>query len=212
MRSDEVERRILEELASGMRTPEGLCENTRVGMAAVNAALERLAEENLVEPSRMVYPRGTRQSALVLYKLTPAGLRRVNSDRDGAPKTFGPSTAEMLEELEELELDLLDTVHVPTNTLKTRTAMPSSHPRRGRLCWYVGLVLIAIGVVGFVGFSVLHDALKIPLVGQAFDSFGSVNRLSVFLGVVLQAVGISFLFFSEFTIRGSPPKVKSQVY
>ncbi|MCK4366808.1 MAG: winged helix-turn-helix transcriptional regulator [Thermoplasmata archaeon] len=212
LRPEEVEFKILKELADGMRTPGRLSENTQIGSSVLGPTLKRLMKEHLVEPSRMVRPRGRKDSAMIMYRLTPAGLKKLNSRLDDSTETHEPSAEEILREIEDLELDLLDTDPMLTSRGKAETDEISDDGRTGRLYWYTGLILIVVGVVGFVGFSVLHDIFEIPIIGEAFDEFGSINRLAVFLGVVLQAFGISFLFLSEFAHNTGPRLPDSQTY
>jgi len=212
VRPQEVEYGILKQLASGMRTPGRLSENTRIKRSVLGPTLKRMVKEHLVEPSRMVHPRGREDSAMIMYRLTPAGLEKLNSRLDDMTETHEPSAEEILREIEGLELDLLDTDPMLTSRGKAETHEISDDGRTGRLYWHTGLILIVVGVVGFVGFSVLHDVFEIPIVGEAFDEFGSLNRLAVFLGVVLQAFGISFLFFSEFAHNAGPRLPESQAY
>lgn len=212
MRPQEVEYRILKQLASGMRTPGRLSVNTWIKSSVLGPTLKRMMKEHLVEPSSMVHPRGRKDSAMIVYRLTPAGLKKLNSRLDDTTETHEPSAEEILREIEGLELDLLDTDPMLTSRGKAETHEISDDGRTGRLYWYTGLILIVVGVVGFVGFSVLHDVFEIPIVGEAFDEFGSLNRLAAFLGVVLQAFGISFLFFSEFARTRNPRPLGSRTH
>ncbi|MCJ2562949.1 MAG: hypothetical protein LN417_02515 [Candidatus Thermoplasmatota archaeon] len=213
MRHEEVEFEILKELFDGTRTARLLSENTQMGSSVLGPTLKRMMKEHLVEPSRMVHPKGREDSAMIMYRLTPAGLEKLNSRLDEMTETYEPSAEEILKEIEGLELDLLDTDPTLTDRSKAETHEISNDGRTGRLYWYTGLILIVVGVVAFVGFSVLHDVFEIPIVGEAFDEFGSINRLAVFLGVVLQAFGISFLFISEFAHNAARPRLpESQAY
>lgn len=212
MRPQEVEFRILKQLASGMRTAGRLSENARIESSVLVPTLKRMLKEHLVEPSRMVHPRGRKDSAMIVYRLTPAGFKKLNSRLDDTTETHEPSAEEILREIEGLELDLLDTDPMSTSRGKAEADEISDDGRTGRLYWYTGLILMVVGVVGFVGFSVLHDVFEIPIVGEAFDEFGSINRLAVFLGVIMQASGISFLFLSEFARIKGPRPLGSQTH
>ncbi len=212
LRPEEVELKILKGLADGMRTPGRLSENTQIESSVLGPTLKRMMKEHLVEPSRMVHPRGRKDSAMIMYMLTPAGLKKLTSRLDDMTETHEPSAEEILREIEGLELDLLDTDPLLTDRGKAETHEISDDGRTARLYWSTGLILIVVGVVSFVGFSVLHDVFEIPIVGEAFDEFGSLNRLVVFLGVVLQAFGISFLFLSEFAHNAGPRLPESQAY
>ena len=68
--------------------------------------------------------------------------------------------------------------------------------RRERLLFYLGLVLILIGGPGMALGSVLHDSLKISIIGNAFDAFGWLNRIFAAVGLVILIVGIVFLILS----------------
>lgn len=195
----EIEHRILEELNMGMKTQERLAASIRVESSMVTAALKKLTKEYLVKPSKIVYPRGNKESALILYRLTPAGIKKLNSEPSDPVKTPDLSVEAISREIDELDIDLLDTDAVLTSKPEPETERITGRRKKGNLCWRLGLILIIVGVVGFAGFSWLHDILRVPIVGQAFDEFGSVNRLAVLLGVIIQIFGISLLFLSEIT-------------
>ncbi|MCJ2669435.1 MAG: hypothetical protein KAS60_08285 [Thermoplasmata archaeon] len=212
MRPEEVEFKILKGLADGMRTPGRLSDNTQIGSSVLGPTLKRLMKEHLVEPSRMVHPRGRKDSAMIMYRLTPAGLKKLNSRLDDMTETNEPSAEEILREIEGLELDLLDTDPLLTGRAEAEADENSDGRRVGRFYWHTGLILIVVGVVGFVGFSLLHDIFEIPIAGEAFDEFGSINQLAVLLGVILQAFGITFLFLSEFAHNTDPRLPDSQTF
>lgn len=68
--------------------------------------------------------------------------------------------------------------------------------RRERLMFYLGIILVLAGGPGLAFGSLLHDSLRIPVVGNAFDQFGWVNRIFAAVGLVLLIVGIVFLILS----------------
>ncbi len=68
--------------------------------------------------------------------------------------------------------------------------------RRDRLLFFLGLVLLLAGGPGLVAGSVAHDALRVPVIGNAYDAFGWVNQTALGVGVVLLIVGVMFLFLS----------------
>ncbi|MCJ2555881.1 MAG: hypothetical protein LN415_02080 [Candidatus Thermoplasmatota archaeon] len=212
MRPEDIEFKILEGLADGMRTAGRLSENTLIESSVLGPTLKRMMMEHLVEPSRMAHSRGRKDFAMIMYRLTPAGLKKLNSRLDDTTEAHEPSAEEILREIEGLELDLLDTDPILSSRGEAETHEISDDGRAGRLYWHIGLILIVVGVVGFVGFSLLHDILEIPVVGEAFDEFGSINQLAVLLGVVLQALGVSFLFISEFAHNAGPRLPESQAY
>lgn len=68
---------------------------------------------------------------------------------------------------------------------------------REKLLFYLGVALILLGGPGIALGSWLHDVLRVP-VGEydAFDAFGSVNRLVSALGLIVLIVGIVMLILS----------------
>lgn len=57
-------------------------------------------------------------------------------------------------------------------------------------------MLVLIGAAGFSLGSWLHDLLRIPVVGNAFDVFGHVNVLYLSVGIVLAVIGVILLALS----------------
>jgi hypothetical protein len=68
--------------------------------------------------------------------------------------------------------------------------------RRERLLFYAGVLLVLAGGPGIAVGSWLHDILRIPIGGLAFDAFGWVNRLVAAIGLVILIVGIVLLILS----------------
>ena len=68
--------------------------------------------------------------------------------------------------------------------------------RRERLLFYAGVLLVLAGGPGIAVGSWLHDLLRIPIGGNAFDAFGWVNRLVAAVGLVILIVGIVLLILS----------------
>jgi|SRR5688572_22723363 hypothetical protein len=68
--------------------------------------------------------------------------------------------------------------------------------RRERLLFYAGVLLVLAGGPGIAVGSWLHDLLRIPIGGQAFEAFGWVNRLVAAVGLVILIVGIVLLILS----------------
>jgi len=68
--------------------------------------------------------------------------------------------------------------------------------RRERLLFYAGVLLVLAGGPGIAVGSWLHDLLRIPIGGSAFDAFGWVNRLVAAVGLVILIVGIVLLILS----------------
>ncbi|MFQ5883729.1 MAG: hypothetical protein ACE5IO_01355 [Thermoplasmata archaeon] len=212
MALEEVERRILKELSTGMRTAKRLHEATQVEGPVLVSALGKLTKEYLIEPTRIVHPKGNRESALVLYRLTPSGLKMLKSHPGDTSETPDSSMEEVLQEIDDLDMELLDTVSVSASRSKVEPETNVSHRKKGNFYWRLGLFLIVIGAIGFVGFSVLHDVFRIPIIGEAFDEFGKVNRLAVILGVMFQVFGIAFLFLSEVAQKTGSRYSEAQMY
>lgn len=66
----------------------------------------------------------------------------------------------------------------------------------GRFLFYVGVTLVLAGGPGIALGSFLHDLFRIPIVGQAYEAFGSVNRFVAAIGLVVLVVGIVLLILS----------------
>jgi hypothetical protein len=69
-------------------------------------------------------------------------------------------------------------------------AVDTARLRRDRAVFYVGTLLIAVGGPGLLVGSILHDAMRVPLFGDAFEAFGSLNVTAAILGAVLLVGGI----------------------
>jgi len=68
--------------------------------------------------------------------------------------------------------------------------------RRERIMFYLGIVFILVGGPGMALGSLLHDTLKIPVVGSAYDEFGWINRMFAAIGLVVLIVGVVFMILS----------------
>ena len=80
---------------------------------------------------------------------------------------------------------------------------------REKFLYYAGIALILLGGPGFALGSWLHDAMRISFLNyNAFDAFGSVNRLVLALGLIVMIVGIVFLILS---LRLTRPAETDQV-
>lgn len=62
--------------------------------------------------------------------------------------------------------------------------------RRDRRRFYVGVVLTAAGGSGLVLGSFLHDALRVPLFGQAYTVFGPLNTGVALFGFIVLLAGL----------------------
>lgn len=68
--------------------------------------------------------------------------------------------------------------------------------KRDRFLFWSGLLLIFVGGPGLSLGSFLHDAFRIPLIGQAYDTFGSINQTLFAVGLALLVLGIILLVLS----------------
>jgi len=68
--------------------------------------------------------------------------------------------------------------------------------RLEKLLFYAGLVLVLAGGPGIALGSWLHDVLRIPIVGDAYETFGRVNQLFAAGGLIVLLVGIVLLILS----------------
>lgn len=89
-------------------------------------------------------------------------------------------------------------------------ARPAESPRkagpafREKFLFYTGILLILLGGPGIALGSWLHDVLRISVMNyNAFDAFGSVNRLVVAVGLIVMVVGVVFFILS---LRLSRPR------
>jgi predicted nucleic acid-binding Zn ribbon protein len=62
--------------------------------------------------------------------------------------------------------------------------------------FWVGLILIILGGPGISLGSWLHDLLRIPIGGDAFDVFGWLNRLVAAVGLIMMLVGMALLVWA----------------
>lgn len=67
--------------------------------------------------------------------------------------------------------------------------------RRERILFWIGLILVFLGGFFSLG-SFAHDWFKIPVIGEAFDAFGWVNRIFATAGLVILIIGIVLLILS----------------
>jgi len=65
--------------------------------------------------------------------------------------------------------------------------------RRDRVLFFSGLILLLLGGPGLVVAAFAHDALRVPIVGEAYDAFGWLNQTSLGVGIVLALVGAVFV-------------------
>ena len=70
-------------------------------------------------------------------------------------------------------------------------APTAQRSRWRRAVYYVGVFYVSIGGAGLILMSYLHDLLRVPLFGQAYDAFGRLNELAFVLGTFLLVVGVA---------------------
>lgn len=68
--------------------------------------------------------------------------------------------------------------------------------RREKILFYISIVMILLGGPGMALGSWLHDVLKIPIGGEAYEAFGWVNKLFASAGLLILIVGILLLILS----------------
>jgi len=61
--------------------------------------------------------------------------------------------------------------------------------RRDRILFFIGIVLLLLGGLGFLVATFAHDLLRIPLIGEAYDGFGWINITFLALGVACTVIG-----------------------
>ena len=83
-----------------------------------------------------------------------------------------------------------------------QTASPPMEEHEGKpsriekVLFFGGLILVLAGGPGLALGSWLHDVLEINIVGDAFETFGWVNRIFAAAGLVVLLVGIVLLILS----------------
>lgn len=80
--------------------------------------------------------------------------------------------------------------------LAPEEAKPEPEAGRGRFLFYAGLAMVLVGGPGIAMGSWLHDVMRVPIVGQAYDAFGPVNRFVAAIGLVVLVVGIVLLILA----------------
>jgi len=101
-------------------------------------------------------------------------------------------------------------VEVDTLPLVAPDARGSTRPSavgfREKFLFYTGIALILLGGPGIALGSWLHDILRVPVANyNAFDAFGSVNRLVAAVGLIVMVVGIVFFVLSLRLSRPASP-------
>jgi len=84
-----------------------------------------------------------------------------------------------------------------TESVESSTAEDRGPGFREKFLYYAGIALILLGGPGIALGSWLHDVLRISYLNyDAFDAFGSVNRLVLGIGLIVMIVGVVFLILS----------------
>ncbi|HYU06237.1 MAG TPA: zinc ribbon domain-containing protein [Thermoplasmata archaeon] len=80
-------------------------------------------------------------------------------------------------------------------SVQTAARAPSTRPprprRSHRVVFYVGGVNVAFGGAVLVFGSFLHDFFRVPLIGQSYNAFGSLNLFAAQLGALFMALGLA---------------------
>lgn len=84
--------------------------------------------------------------------------------------------------------------------LEKTEEISSEDSRKGLALFYIGLAFVLLGSSVAVS-SWLHDWLRIPLVGVAFETFGHINRFVASVGLAVLSCGIAFLILSSIVER-----------
>ena len=93
----------------------------------------------------------------------------------------------------------------PAEGTKATTAKKAGF--REKFLFYTGILLILLGGPGIALGSWLHDAFRISVLNyNAFDAFGSVNRMVVAVGLIVMIVGIVFFILSLRLSRPAEPE------
>ena len=66
---------------------------------------------------------------------------------------------------------------------------------RSKTFFFMGIIISIIGVGAAFG-SLLHDWLRIDIIGTSYDTIGWMNRLFIGIGLIILVVGIIFLILS----------------
>lgn len=75
-------------------------------------------------------------------------------------------------------------------------AIERSRLKRDRILFYCGLILLLAGLPGLALGSLFHDSARIPVVGDAYDSWGWINQTFALLGIFIAVLGVLLLAFS----------------
>lgn len=65
-----------------------------------------------------------------------------------------------------------------------------------KLLFFAGVAMVLAGGPGLALGSWLHDVLRIPVIGDAYEAFGSVNQIFAAGGLIVLLVGIVLLILS----------------
>lgn len=115
---------------------------------------------------------------------------------------FAEDIDEVVEELDEYEEEELNEYEEeksePEEIEELTVPKEKTH---GRTLFFMGIVIAIIGV-GAAFSSLLHDWLRIPIIGTAYDAIGWLNRSFIAVGLIILVIGIIFLIFSLRSEKG----------
>lgn len=153
-----------------------------------------------LEPQEVVAPKVVREEGALL--LEPPVAAQLETIFEPLP-ALSPSPEQGLQ----AEPGLQDQGPSESAAVEARaTTAVASRLRRDRIFLYAGTALQALGGFGLVFGSLLHDAFRVPWLGQNFATFGSMNAAFAVGGVMLLMAGLGAIGFS---LRGgvvqSPP-------
>jgi len=139
-------------------------------------------EPHVVESATAAEPTGEDAPEEQAFLLEAAGM--------AAPEEPAADELAAAEEVEAEEETLpIEEVAFETEA-SVAPAVDAARLRRDRIAFYVGTVLVAAGGPGLIFGSVLHDALRVPWVGDAFEAFGPLNVAAALIGGVVLAAGL----------------------
>lgn len=72
----------------------------------------------------------------------------------------------------------------------------STRLRRDRILFYAGLILFLLGLPGMILSSWMHEIMRFPIVGVAYDEWGWINQITLIVGLFMAFAGGIFLALS----------------
>ena len=123
------------------------------------------------------------------------------------PETDVPAalpTADVDELLPQVQIE--DTPESPPEAPAEGPEMDRRRLRRDQRVFYAGSFLTAVGGIGLLLGSFLHDVLRVPLFGDSYEAFGPLNVTAAILGGVVLLAGLGAIGFS---LRGGVVRAPS---